>query len=70
MQDSEVKEREETTINLPNRVTFHRNRTESNPYAKVGRRMPLPLHYRKIELRAPKCHIQIVKAVKKLPNFF
>ena len=38
MQGSEVKERKKITVNLPNRVAYLLNRSESNPYVKIGRR--------------------------------
>ena len=57
MQGSEVKERKKSTANLPNQETCHRNRSESNPHARIATRMPLPLHYRDITIRAPKCRI-------------
>ena len=50
MQGSEVKESKEIIAYLPNRVTFHRNRSESNAYAKIGTHMPLPLHYREVAI--------------------
>ena len=57
MQGSEVKEGKEITAKIPYCVTFHRNRSESNPYTKIGSRMPLPLHYLELALRVSKCCI-------------
>ena len=48
MQGSEVKEKKEITTYLPHCITFHCNHSELNPYAKIRKRMPLPLHYREV----------------------
>ena len=46
MQGSEVKEINKITVKIPNRMSCHCNRSDSNHNAQFERRMALPLHYR------------------------